>query len=37
MSYDSPVTTEYWDDDGSDKYKTMFERIQREGIVIHHG
>ena len=34
MSYDAPLATEYWDDDGSVEYRTMFERIEREGIVI---
>lgn len=34
MSYDAPLTTEYWDDDGSAEYKRMFERIEREGIVL---
>ena len=34
MSYDSPLTTEYWDDDGSEEYRKMFARIEREGIVL---
>ena len=34
MSYDSPLSSEYWDDDGSPEYKAMFERIEREGIVL---
>jgi len=34
MSYNSPVTTEYWDDDGSAAYKLMFQRIEREGVVL---
>jgi hypothetical protein len=34
MSYDSPISTEYWDDDGSPEYRAMFERIEREGIVL---
>ncbi|MCH2211312.1 MAG: mandelate racemase/muconate lactonizing enzyme family protein [Fuerstiella sp.] len=34
MSYDAPVTTDYWDDDGTNEYRNMFARIQREGIVI---
>ena len=34
MSYASPIETEYWDDDGSEAYRQMFGRIQREGIVI---
>ena len=34
MSYDSPITTEYWDDDGSPEYRAMFERLEREGMVL---
>ncbi len=34
MSYYSPVTTEYWDDDGSAEYQAMFTRIEQEGIVL---
>jgi hypothetical protein len=34
MSYDSPIATEYWDDDGSPEYRAMFERIEREGMVL---
>ena len=34
MSYDSPICTEYWDDDGTAEYRTMFERIEREGMVL---
>ncbi len=34
MSYMSPITTEYWDDDGSAGYKSMFDRIEREGVVL---
>ena len=34
MSYASPIETDYWDDDGSEAYRQMFGRIQREGIVI---
>ena len=33
-SYDAPLTTEYWDDDGSAEYHTMFTRIEREGVVL---
>ena len=32
MSYDSPLTTEYWDDDGSEEYRKMFARIEKEGV-----
>ncbi len=34
MSYASPLTTDYWDDDGSPEYRTMFKRIEQEGIVL---
>ena len=34
MRYDAPITTEYWDDDGSDAYRDMFARIEREGVVL---
>ena len=34
MRYDLPITTEYWDDNGSPEYAAMFERIEREGIVL---
>jgi hypothetical protein len=34
MSYEAKVSTEYWDDDGSTEYQTMFKRIQTEGIVL---
>ena len=34
MRYDAPITTEYWDDDGSEAYRDMFARIEREGVVL---
>ena len=34
MSYMSPLTTDWWDDDGSAEYRAMFARIEREGIVL---
>ena len=34
MSYDAPIDTDYWDDDGSPEYRAMFERIEREGMVL---
>ncbi len=34
MSYDAPISTEYWDDDGTNAYREMFARIEREGIVL---
>jgi L-alanine-DL-glutamate epimerase-like enolase superfamily enzyme len=37
MSYVSPIETEYWDDDGSAEYRVMFERIERDGMVLERG
>ena len=37
MSYDSPISTEYWDNDGTSAYREMFARIEREGIVLERG
>jgi L-alanine-DL-glutamate epimerase-like enolase superfamily enzyme len=34
MSFKSPISTEYWDDDGSPEFREMFARIQHEGIVL---
>ncbi len=34
MSYDAPIETDYWDDDGSPEYRAMFERIEREGMAL---
>jgi hypothetical protein len=34
MSYDAPISTEYWDDDGTPEYREMFARIEREGVVL---
>ena len=34
MSYAAPIETEYWDDDGTEEYRAMFGRIEREGIVL---
>lgn len=34
MSYASPISTEYWDDDGTPEYKQMAARIEREGMVL---
>ncbi len=34
MSYDQPISTEYWDDDGSAEYKQMLTRIEKEGVVL---
>ena len=37
MSYDSLISTEYWDNDGTPAYREMFARIEREGIVLERG
>jgi L-alanine-DL-glutamate epimerase-like enolase superfamily enzyme len=37
LSYTSPVSTDYWDDDGTPEYKNMFARIEREGVVLEPG
>ena len=37
MSYDAPIETEYWDDDGTPEYRAMFERLGREGMVLERG
>ena len=34
FSYDAPVSTEWWDDDGSKMYKEMFSKIQKHGVVL---
>lgn len=34
LSFDAPVTTDYWDDDGSPEYRAMFRRLQAEQIVL---
>ena len=36
MSYAALITTEYWDDDGTPEYRSMFERIKREGMVLEN-
>ena len=37
MSYNSPLQTDWWDDDGTPEYRAMFERIEHEGIVLGKG
>ena len=34
LSYQAPLKTEWWDDDGSQEYKNMFARIEKEGVVL---
>lgn len=34
LSYDAPITTEYWDPDGTPAFAAMLQRLEREGTVI---
>lgn len=34
LSYAAPLSTKWWDDDGSAEYAAMFKRLEREGVVI---
>ena len=34
MSYDSPVTTDHWDHDGSPEWRQRMQRIETEGMVL---
>ena len=34
LSFDSPLRTEYWDDDGSPEYRAMFKRLEAEEMVL---
>jgi L-alanine-DL-glutamate epimerase-like enolase superfamily enzyme len=34
MSFAAPISTEYWDDDGSAEFKSMYERVEREDVVL---
>lgn len=34
LSYMSPIETEYWDDDGSDDFRQIFQRLKVEGTVL---
>ena len=34
MSFDSPLSTDYWDDDGTPEYRAMFKRLEAEKIVL---
>ncbi len=34
LNYDAPLETEYWDDDGSEQYRSMFARIEKKGVVL---
>ena len=37
MSYDAPIETEYWDDDGSPEFTAMYERLELDGMVLERG
>ena len=37
LSYQSPVKTEWWDNDGTANYRAMFKRIEKEGVVLMRG
>jgi len=37
MSFAAPLTSEYWDDDGSDAFDEMMTRIRQEGAVLAEG
>jgi len=37
LSFDSPITTEYWDDDGTAEFAQMKSRIESEGVVLESG
>ena len=34
MSYDAPLSTEYWDDDGSPEFKSMMARLEQEFVIL---
>ena len=34
MSYNAPLETEYWDDDGSPEFTAMYERLELDGMVL---
>ena len=34
MSFDSPLSTDYWDDDGTPEYRAMFKRLEAEDMVL---
>ena len=34
MRYAEPITTEYWDDDGTPEYAAMMGRLDKEGVVL---
>ena len=34
MSFDSPLSTDYWDDDGTPEYRAIFKRLETEKILL---
>lgn len=34
LSYDAPIRSEYWDDDGTKTFEEMFKRLEKEGMVL---
>lgn len=34
LQYDAPVSTEYWDPDGTPAFGEMFQRLEQEGMVL---
>ena len=34
LSFDSPISTDYWDDDGTPEYRSMFKRLEDKGMLI---
>lgn len=34
LSYNGPVTTEWWDPDGTPEFRRMMERLEKEGMVL---
>ena len=34
LSFDSPLSTDYWDDDGTPEYRAMFKRLEAEEMVL---
>lgn len=34
LNYDAPISTEYWDPDGTSQFRDMFQRLENEGMVL---
>ena len=37
LSYDAPISTDYWDEDGSPEWRMMKEKLVREKVVLERG